>query len=242
MINRKEKTKNYYENIATVYNQLHGIAKPGGDFCFENYYNSIVEEFIPSSSNVLEFGCGTGRLTSLIKRGGHKITATDIAPNMIEVAKKYYDLNDVEFIISDTENLYQNVNKTFDVTIGLNTFSYCQNKQKALEEIYKCTKPGGKIILIDMNYLCPLYHFKGMMLAERYYRFIKELIQSQRFYLSKLFKQNGIEIETIREFLWVPHSASARTVKIFSPISRTLDKIPLINSLGMRILIVGRKK
>ena len=53
----------------------------------ERYFSFI----IPPQSNVLEVGCGTGELLNAV-RPSYGI-GIDISPNMIEIAKKKYPIN-----------------------------------------------------------------------------------------------------------------------------------------------------
>jgi len=82
----------------TMYNETYDL------FC-----NSIESE----NPEILEIGCGPGNITRYLldKRPDFKIHATDIAPNMIELAKK--NNPEATFSIMDCRNIDQ-IDKKFD--------------------------------------------------------------------------------------------------------------------------------
>jgi cyclopropane fatty-acyl-phospholipid synthase-like methyltransferase len=57
---------------------------------YNDTYDIFSELITKRNSAILEIGCGPGNITKYLldKRSDYKITATDIAPNMIELAKK----------------------------------------------------------------------------------------------------------------------------------------------------------
>lgn len=70
---------------------------------YDLFCNTIVTE----NSKILELGCGPGNITKYIheKRPDFAIEAIDVAPNMIELAKK--NCPEVSFKIMDIRQIYQ---------------------------------------------------------------------------------------------------------------------------------------
>ncbi len=81
-----------YKETFQTWNKIASIYKD--KFMDLDLYNDsydIFSELIPKkNSSILEIGCGPGNITKYLleKRSDFKITATDIAPNMIALAKK----------------------------------------------------------------------------------------------------------------------------------------------------------
>ena len=151
----------YYDKIATRYNIKHGVAMPGVIYSIKNSYTPILEKYITKNDRVLEIGCGTGAITEIIKGLCRELKASDVSKSMLEVAKQ--KIKGVEFSIADTQELPFN-DGAFTVVVGLNTFSYCGDKRKAIGEIRRVLKKGGLFFNIDMNYLSPVYYLRRLLL------------------------------------------------------------------------------
>jgi ubiquinone/menaquinone biosynthesis C-methylase UbiE len=81
---REEMTRKAFANVADSYQER---------FMNENMYDSsylALLEYLPPSASLLELGCGPGNITRflLIQRSDLKITATDIAEPMLNLARK----------------------------------------------------------------------------------------------------------------------------------------------------------
>ena len=122
---------------------------------FENVYNykvysgtgKKVAEFIEPADEVLECACGTGAISMHIARKCKKLVATDFAIGMLKRAKKKcrrYD--NVSFKKADITAL-KCKDARFDKVVAGNVIHLLPDPQKALEELERVVKPGGKIII-----------------------------------------------------------------------------------------------
>lgn len=112
---------------------------------------------IQSDEKVLDVGCGTGTLAILAKQtSGHnvKIYGIDASPEMIERAqqKAQQDTVDVDFQIGLVENI-QFPDGTFDLVMNSLMMHHLTPdlRQKALVEIYRVLKPGGRLLIVDFE-------------------------------------------------------------------------------------------
>jgi ubiquinone/menaquinone biosynthesis C-methylase UbiE len=120
-----------------------------GPFLFEPY-GKYIASLIPSSgiNNVLEIACGTGRLTNhLYKQMPHsaKLTATDISPDMMELAKEKLSGSPIHFQIADAQQLPFEDN-SFDYVVCQFGFMFLPDKQKGFNEAFRVLRRGGKFI------------------------------------------------------------------------------------------------
>lgn len=84
-MNSYENTHNTWNMLAQRYHDLFKDIK-----IYDKSYRLFCEAILKTNANILELGCGPGNLTrSLLElRPDFNILATDVAPNMIELAQK----------------------------------------------------------------------------------------------------------------------------------------------------------
>ena len=107
----------------------------------------IVAGLIQPGSRVLECACGTGLLTEIIaQRCGH-LTATDFAPKMLAKARKNcVGFCNVTFEQADITALDYPDN-SFDAVVAGNVIHLLDDPMKALGELDRVCRPGGRLII-----------------------------------------------------------------------------------------------
>ena len=105
--------------------------------------NTILDNAnVCESIDVLDVGCGTGVLFPYyIERNVESITAVDLSPEMVKIAKGKFAQADV--ICGDAENI--TFDKQFDVIMIYNAFPHFPNADLLIENLSKALKSGGKI-------------------------------------------------------------------------------------------------
>lgn len=102
-----------------------------------------------ASGDVLEVAVGTGKNLPYYPRGCN-VTATDLSPEMLTVARKRADRLDIDmtFYVMDAEAL-DFPDGSFDTVVS--TLSTCTfpDPIKALREMARVCRPGGKILLLE---------------------------------------------------------------------------------------------
>ncbi|MBP7563364.1 MAG: class I SAM-dependent methyltransferase [Candidatus Cloacimonetes bacterium] len=131
------------------------------------FYQSMIHE---KRGNVLEIGCGTGRITRELVKCADSVTAVDNASAFLnKLHDQLYNTNNLETVLSEMTDLC--LNKQFDtIIVSYSTFQYLLDKNmqiKALKVFKKHLKEDGQI-LIDispctaltesLNVLTPIYH------------------------------------------------------------------------------------
>ena len=119
-----------------------------GPFLFEPYALDVVSRLQDKKYNdILEIACGTGRVTNhLVKSVKHDtITASDLNPDMIDVAREMVKDKSIKWMQADAMAL-PFTDRSFDLVILQFGLMFFPDKQKGLNEMYRVLKPGGKII------------------------------------------------------------------------------------------------
>ncbi len=106
-----------------------------------------------SDSIALELGCGTGVFTRTFAETGSRIVAIDVSPALLGVAQAKNLGEGVSFRIEDAEGLSFE-DESFDAVIGSSVLHHL-NFERAIGEIYRVLKPGGRIAFAEPNLMNP---------------------------------------------------------------------------------------
>jgi len=108
---------------------------------------------VTTGQNLLDIAAGAGEQSitaaKMVGPGG-RVLATDISANILEYAKQMAaeaGMHNIETAVMDGENL-ELEDETFDVVISRVGLIYFPDQQKALTEMLRVLKPGGKIAAI----------------------------------------------------------------------------------------------
>jgi 2-polyprenyl-3-methyl-5-hydroxy-6-metoxy-1,4-benzoquinol methylase len=106
---------------------------------------------LPKDSNLLDFGCGSGRLTIYLLSQGYNVTAVDISQKSLNNLKTIYiNLHQSGWGKLTCKNIIPD--KLFDGIIGSDVLHHVNIKQ-VLPILYKAVKPGGRIAFSEPNAL-----------------------------------------------------------------------------------------
>ena len=105
---------------------------------------------ITPKQRILELGCGFGRTIPLLYELTHQISAVDISPRMIELARQSHGmLKGVSFQVSEAENLPFDGHH-FDCVICFGVFD-ALTQTEALIEMNRVLKVGGCVLITGKN-------------------------------------------------------------------------------------------
>lgn len=125
---------------------------------------------IPKGSRILDVGCGSGRFSIGATQSGHIVTGIDITPAAITAASekaKNLKLGNVSFLVGDmTEMPFQNneFDYIFCPRFSINAVATFQKRKKAIDEMIRVVKPGGKVYVESFN---KLYLGRGPIVSIR---------------------------------------------------------------------------
>jgi ubiquinone/menaquinone biosynthesis C-methylase UbiE len=124
-----------------------------GPFLFEPYALDLVSRLQDKKySDILEIACGTGRVTSHLARSvkHDRITATDLNPDMISIAKEIVKDDTVKWMLADAMQLPFE-DDSFDLVVMQFGIMFFPDKEKGLKEAYRVLRHGGKLIFSTWN-------------------------------------------------------------------------------------------
>jgi 2-polyprenyl-3-methyl-5-hydroxy-6-metoxy-1,4-benzoquinol methylase len=170
-----KKEQEQYNNISEEYK----ISKklPFREYIEKNSLFELIGNI--NGFNVLDLACGEGHYSRILEKiGAKEVIGIDISENMINIAKKenqinniknvkYYNCNVTEMELLDIEVEY------FDIVIAAYLLNYASSKEELFnftKNIFKYLKPGCKFVTINDN--PSIYCFDNCSLK---YNYIKKL-------------------------------------------------------------------
>lgn len=138
-----KKMENDYNIIATHFSQTR--LQPWPEF-------SLLEPLIQPDSEVLDVGCGNGRLAEFTKKiKGTGYTGTDLSGGLLSHAQKLYP--DDTFVQASMLNL-PFPDQQFDVVVCVAALLHIPSEQyriQAVREMYRVAKPGATVFMVNWN-------------------------------------------------------------------------------------------
>ena len=133
----------FWDNVAWAYDIFANFInkKANKALCAE------VEKLISPSDDVLECACGTGLLTAVIAPKCKSLVATDFFEKMLARAKKKFKkFGNTRFERANILELPYS-DESFDTVVAANVIHLLDAPYKALGELERVCKTGGKIII-----------------------------------------------------------------------------------------------
>lgn len=111
---------------------------------------------------LLEVGFGTGTDLLQFARAGAKVTGVDLTPRSIEIARRRFEVYGLigEFAIGDGESLGF-PDSSFDVVYSFGVLHHTPDTQRAVREIHRVLKPGGRAIVM-LYHRASLYYWGSL--------------------------------------------------------------------------------
>ncbi|MFF0435479.1 class I SAM-dependent methyltransferase [Streptomyces sp. NPDC004327] len=111
----------------------------------------LLHSWMPSGPvDVLDIGCGTGSMSSLLTEAGHRVTGVDLAPNMIHQAREKFGAAGLEgrFLVGDAM-MPPTGEQRFGVVLSRHLVWTLPDPEAALREWVSRLSPGGRLVLIE---------------------------------------------------------------------------------------------
>lgn len=136
----------------------HRFWDEAGDFAPLHVLNPVRARFVTdrariAGARVLDVGCGGGLLSEALARAGGVVTAIDLAPAMIEVAKLHAaeaTLN-IDYQVIPAEQLAEQHAGSFDVITCMEMLEHVPEPAAMLGTLRSLLKPGGDLFISTLN-------------------------------------------------------------------------------------------
>ena len=219
--------------------QIWNWSSPAGQKRWERRVGMLTSGILPSSK-VLELGCGTGDFTKEIIKTGANITAIDISPVLLDIARKNVLADNVQFV---EDNAYQMSfdDESFDFVIGSSVLHHLEI-EKAISEIYRVLKVNGIMLFTEPNMMNPQIALqKNIPYIKRKMGDSPDETAFFRWKISKLLRKNNFKNVRVKPFDFLHPSVPKRLIKVISKMGNAFEKCPIIKEIAGSIFISATK-
>ena len=154
----------------------------------QRFYSDLVKALeINDGNSVLDVGCGTGQVLSII--GKQKDVSgfdLDVSEKMIEVAKSKNP--EFEFVTGSCDELPYG-DESMDVVMACMAYHHFPDQAAFRREVYRVLKPGGSVYICDPRFPAPIRGFFNTFFKDAAFRTTK---RNAKDYESDGFKTTGV--------------------------------------------------
>jgi ubiquinone/menaquinone biosynthesis C-methylase UbiE len=123
-----------------------------------------------ASLSILDVGCATGRLLErLAEAGARKLSGSDLAPRILEVARRKFTRFGIEPDLrdADAETLLPWPDDTFDAVVTTGVVHHFYHPEYAFDEIGRVLRPDGALFIADACFFPPVREVFNLFLRIR---------------------------------------------------------------------------
>ncbi len=234
--NEIEHGKKISENAEEVW----GWSSPAGKLRAQRRANFFIDlGKLNRTTNALEIGCGTALFTEKIYFATYSlITAIDISQELLDQGRK--KLPDVDFRLEDAMAL-SFADNTFDVVYGSSILHHLQF-DKALSEIYRVLKPGGRIIFAEPNMLNPqIFIQKNVPFIKKWLGDSPDETAVVRWPFAKLMAKTGFNNIELFPYDFLHPNVPQSLISFVDKLGKSLERIPMVREIAGSVIIYGTK-
>lgn len=228
------------ERISSHAEYIWGWASPSGIARAKrrsDYFVKLGE--INKDKNVLELGCGTGIFTKLVYDKTHaRITAIDISDALLD--KALTAIPDVKFEIENAMQLTY-ADESFDCVYGSSILHHL-DFEKAVKEIFRVTKVGGRIVFAEPNMLNPqIFLQKNIPVLKKWMGDTPDERAIVRWQFKSLLHKQGFSEVKIFPYDFLHPFVPAFLITFVEKTGMILEKIPLLKEIAGSLMISAKK-
>lgn len=134
----------FWDRIAWLYD----FAESLNPKSYEEMLNGI-KKIVPEGANVLDCAAGTGELSIAAAERAGRVLCTDMSLPMLDRAKKKSAKKGIKNISFEERDIFSlpDEDNTYDVSMAGNVLHLLEEPEKAVRELCRVTKQGGRVIL-----------------------------------------------------------------------------------------------
>lgn len=163
--------------------------------------------YLRPDMRVLEFGCGTGSTAIAHAPYVEHILATDISPNMLDIARGKADAADIANVTFQQTTIEELdlPGHSFDAVMGHSILHLLEDRDAAIAKVHRLLKPGGVFVSSTACLAGPMAWFKPVVLIGR----VLGLLPLVRFFSRDELQDSMIRAGFEIDHIWQPDKGQA---------------------------------
>ncbi|TKR33004.1 bifunctional 2-polyprenyl-6-hydroxyphenol methylase/3-demethylubiquinol 3-O-methyltransferase UbiG [Luteimonas gilva] len=168
---------------------------------------------------VLDVGCGGGLLSEALAGEGARVTAIDLAPELIKIAKLHRLESGVEvdYRLSAVEALADEQPGSFDAITCMEMLEHVPDPASVLSACAALLKPGGRLFVSTLN-RTPAAFALAIVGAEYVARVLPKGTHQYRDFikpseLASWLREAGLDLEDVSGLMYEPWRNAARVIR-----------------------------
>lgn len=178
----------------------------------------VAERTKLTDAAVLDVGCGAGLLSEAMAQAGARVTAIDLAPNLLKVARLHGLETGIKVDYRETsvESLADASPASFDTVTCMEMLEHVPDPASIIEACARLLKPGGRLFVSTLN-RTPAAFALAIVGAEYVARVLPKGTHQYRDFikpseLASWLRTAGLELEDVSGLMYEPWRNSARIV------------------------------
>ncbi|QSX78039.1 bifunctional 2-polyprenyl-6-hydroxyphenol methylase/3-demethylubiquinol 3-O-methyltransferase UbiG [Agrilutibacter solisilvae] len=178
----------------------------------------VAERARLQGAHVLDVGCGAGLLSEALARNGAQVTALDLAPELIKVARLHRLESgvSVDYRLQSAESLAQEMPGHFDAVTCMEMLEHVPDPLAIIRACADLLKPGGRLFLSTLN-RTPAAFALAIVGAEYLARLLPRGTHQYRDFirpseLAAWLRSCGLVVEDVSGLMYEPWRNAARLV------------------------------
>jgi 2-polyprenyl-3-methyl-5-hydroxy-6-metoxy-1,4-benzoquinol methylase len=200
-------------------------------------------------SRLLDWGCGAGQMTALLRARGLDVTAYDYSPGLdAPVLRSLEHYPEVEAHLSSEPVTLPFDDGEFDAVLSCGVLEHVQDPDASLDELKRVLEPGGTIYVYKLpnrtSYLEAIAHAANRLGAKIYYHGLEpyDRIYTERT-ARELLERHGYRVRELGLANMLPLTLPGPLAQRFAPLiwrlNGALAKVPGLRRLATNVELVA---
>jgi ubiquinone/menaquinone biosynthesis C-methylase UbiE len=208
-------------------------------------YQAIVRRIAADRpGEVLDWGCGYGQVSHMLKQAGLDVTAFEYrgpdSPNTVVALDRYPD---VEAYISSEPVALPYADASFEAVLSCGVLEHTGNQEANLDEMARILKPGGRFYVYKLPNRFSYLEWIARRLGLHYHGSEPGDMLFTVGQTREMFGRHGYEVQEIRRANMLPLTVAAvqRIAPLWWALNRVLSRVPGLNALATNVELIARK-
>ena len=212
-------------------------------------YEVAVERIVADRpGRLLDWGCGFGQLSHMLKQRGLDVTSIEWHPDIPEgEVRRLERYPDVEARYTQEPVKLPYDDASFDAVLSMGVLEHVHDPDGSLDELHRILVPGGRLYV----YKLPNEHSYLEAIAKRAGFYYHGQLEHDRLYTPPtaraLIERHGFTVESVAAANMLPLGLTApvaqrpRFVAGYWALNRALARVPGLNRLATNVELIARR-